>query len=284
MRNLLQSLVLAVAVFVVAGLLTSSWVAGIAPALLAGGVLYFVLARRSFKAFEAIVTEAMGILAGAQSNPAKIDEAKALLHTALPLGRDQFLITEQVHGQLGQLAYSQNRLDEAREHLSKAWSRDWASQCTLAALDHRQKKSADGLARLEKASGAGSDQAIFWAVYAWVAKDSGDEKKALEVLDRGLSSKAGSAPLKAWQEALANKRTVDLLAFGPQWFQFFPEHVQRLSRAQQIQLMQAAGQPVPPQAERPAAPQPQAPGPNRAQRRASEQGRAPTPTIPHPRR
>ncbi len=276
MRNLLQSLVLAVAVCVVAGLLTSSWVAGIAPALLAGGVLYFVLARRSFKAFEAIVTEAMGVLAGAQSNPAKIDEAKALLQTALPLGRDQFLITEQVHGQLG--------LDEAREHLSKAWSRDWASQCTLAALDHRQKKSADGLARLEKASGAGADQAIFWAVYAWVAKDSGDEKKALEVLSRGLTGKAASAPLKAWQEALANKRTVDLLAFGPQWFQFFPEHVQRLSRAQQIQLMQAAGQPVPPQAERPAAPQPQAPGPNRAQRRASEQGRAPTPTIPHPRR
>jgi hypothetical protein len=78
MRNLLQSLVLAAAIFVVAGLLTSSWVAGIAPALLAGGVLYFVLARRSFKAFEAIVTEAMGLLAGAQANPAKIDVVLAV--------------------------------------------------------------------------------------------------------------------------------------------------------------------------------------------------------------
>ena len=286
MRNLLQSLFLAVVVFVVAGLLTDAWVAGIAPAVLAGGILYFVLARRSFKAFEAIVQQAMGMLAGAQADPSRIDAAKELLRSALPLGRDQFLIAEQVNGQLGQLAYSQNRLDEARTHLRLAWSRDWASQCTLAALEHRQKNSADALVRLEKASGAGSDQAIFWAVYAWIAKESGDDKRALTVLSRGVEGAKGAPALKAWQEALANNRGLDLLAFGPQWFQFFPDHVQRLSRAQQIQLMQAAGQPVPPQADRPAAGSPQPPAPNRAQRRAADQGRtAPaTPTLPHPRR
>lgn len=286
MRNLLQSIILAVALFVVAGLLTSSWAAGLAPALLGGGVLYFVLARRSYRAFEAIVQRAMGELAGAQADPSRIEAAKELLRSALPLGRDQFLITEQVHGQLGQLAYSQNRLDEAREHLSKAWSRDWASQCTLAALDHRQKKSEDALARLEKASGPGSDQAIFWGVYAWIAKETGDDKRALTLLGRGVEGAKGAPALKAWQEALANNRALDLLAFGPQWFQFFPEHVQRLSRAQQIQLMQAAGQPVPPQAERAPASMPQPPAPNRAQRRAAEQGRqAPSsPSLPHPRR
>lgn len=283
MRNLVQALFLALVLYLVASFLTGSWVAGIIPGLIGGGILYFVLARRSFKAFEAIANEAMGQLQSAQGDPAQLEVAKATLRGALALGKDQFLITEQVYGQLGQLAYSQGRNDEAREHLNKAWSRDWMSQCTLAALDHRQKKAADALARLEKAKGAADSQAIYWAIYAFIAKDSGDSKTALAVLGEGIEKANGSVNLKAWQEALANQRNLDLMTFAPQWFQFFPEHVQRLNREQQVLLLQSAGQPVPPHLQRPAPKAPTAPSPNRAARRAAESGRA-SPTIPHPRR
>jgi tetratricopeptide (TPR) repeat protein len=283
MRNLVQSLFLALVVYLVASLLTGSWLAGIAPALIGGGILYFVLARRSFKAFEAIANEAMAQLQTAQGDPSQVERAKETLRGALALGKDQFLITEQVNGQLGQLAYSEGRNDEARGHLEKAWSRDWMSQCTLAALDYRQKKAPEALARLEKAKSGGDAQAIFWAVYAFIAKDSGDAKLALTVLGQGVEKAGGSAALKGWQEALANQRSLDLMAFAPQWFQFFPEHVQRLTREQQILLLQAAGQPVPPQLQRPAPSAPAAPSPNRAARRAAESGK-PAPSIPHPRR
>lgn len=284
MRNLVQALFLALVLYVLTSLLSGSWLAGILPGLIGGGVLYFVLARRSFKAFEAIANEAMAQLQAGQGDPAQVERAKDTLRRALALGKDQFLITEQVNGQLGQLAYSQGRHDEARAHLELAWSRDWMSQCTLAALDHRQKKAAEALARLEKAKSGGDGQAIFWAVYAFIAKDSGDTKRALTVLGEGVEKVNGAANLKAWHEALANQRSLDLMAFAPQWFQFFPEHVQRLSREQQIQLLQSAGQAVPPHLQRPAPTAPAAPGPNRAARRAAESGSKPAPAIPHPRR
>jgi hypothetical protein len=280
MRNLLYSLGLVALVYVLASVLSGSWLAGAIPGLIAGSVLYFVLARRSFKQFETLATGAMATLQGAQQDPSRVDAAKTLLLDGLALGKDQFLIAEQIHGQVGQLAYMQGRNIEAREHLSQAWSRDWMSMTVLSALDHREGKSTDALARMEKAKAGGSGQALYWGVRAWIAKDSGDSRLALALLAEGLEQNKSSAPLTTWRDALANAKDLDLMAFGAQWFQFFPDHAQRLRPDQQMRLMQEMGQTPP---TRPAANLPPEPQPNRAARRAKGKTE-PGPQLPHPRR
>jgi hypothetical protein len=288
MYNLLISLGVGAALYLVTALVAGSWVAGILPALIAAAVAYFLLARRTFKQFEAAATAAVSKLQQVQQNAQIIEEVKADLAAALPLGQWQFLIAEQVHGQIGQLAYMQANMrqsadhSEARGHLQKAWSRDWMSQLTLAVIEHRAKESAAALGRYDKAKGAGGGQAIFWAVFAFIARDSGDTDRALVILNEGLQKMPKNEPLTAWRAALANGKDLDLMAFGQPWFQFFPNHFTRLSPAQQQALM---GGQLPP---RPAAangPPPGAPPPNRAQRRHGDKpAPAPGPKFPHPRR
>src|SRR5687768_15299405 len=101
MYNTLIALGAALVAYVL-GYLVAGWAAGFIPALLALVVVWAVLARRSGKQLEAIFLRAMAAL-----QAGKFDEGRAILETALPLGKWQILVTEQVHGQIGAVDYLQ---------------------------------------------------------------------------------------------------------------------------------------------------------------------------------
>ena len=96
---------------------------------------------------------------------------------------------------------------------------------------------------------------------------------ALKVLNDGLDKNKDHAGLKAFRDAVANNQALPIQAFSPQWFQFFPMHIQKLPYAEQMKLMGA-----------------NAPELSRAQRRAMKRGAEPQQqskgkyNIPHPRR
>jgi tetratricopeptide (TPR) repeat protein len=279
MYNLLYSLGIAVVLYVLTSLVADDWVAGILPALLGLGVGYFVLARRTFKKFEKIATGAVAELQTVQSDPSALERAKAQLKSALPLAKWQFLIEQQIHGQLGQLCYmgdtmrQQRDHSEARAHLEKAWSRDWTSQLTLAVIEYKAGDKDQALKRLDDAQSSGSGQIIYWGVWAWMAHERKQTDKALKVLADAIKKHEKAEALIGMRDAIANKRTVDVTLFGQTWFQFFPEHFQKLPPAKQMELMGA-----------------NAPQMNRAQRRAMKRGKggvqqpANGPMRPHPRR
>lgn len=278
MYNLLISLAIAAACYAL-GAIVSGAVAGILPAVLGLTVSYFVLARRTYKQVETIAQSAMGLLQNAQQDPSAIDKAMGIIEGALSLGKWQFLVESQLHGQLGQLAFMKANMKQskdrskAKDHLTRSWSRDWLSQTILAVVLFEEGQKDQALERLEGARSGGSNQALFWAVYAWIAKASDKSDVALKVLSDGLDKNKDHAGLVAFRDAAANNAAMPIEVFSPQWFQFFPMHIQKLPYQEQMKLMGA-----------------NAPEMSRAQRRAMKRGAEPQQqkkgkyNIPHPRR
>ena len=218
------------------GFFAAGWAAGFIPALLAFGGVWFVLARRSMKQVEALFATAMATL-----QAGKIDEARTILEGGMGLAKWQILVGEQIHSQLGQLDYLQGvghhvqkqygqskaRFESAKAHLEKSWSRDWRARATLGAIHHREGKTDEAVAVLEKASSAGSGEALFWGLYAFVLNEAKRRDEALKVLGRGLEANKGNTPLGELQAALANKKRPDMKVLGEPWFQLFPEDIPR---------------------------------------------------------
>ena len=234
----------AAAVAYALGVTVAGWWVGFIPGLLALVAVWIVLARRTGRQVEAIMKRAMEQL---QAN--KADEARATMESALPLGKWQILVSEQVHSQLGSLDYLQAvgmhvqkqttaakaKFAAARAHLEKSWSRDWRARAVLAAIHHREGRPDEAAAVLEKASGAGKGETLFWGLYVYVLNEAKKRDEALKVVGRGLEANKDSKALLALQEALSNKKRPDMKVLGESWYQFFPEDIPR------EQLMQMQG-------------------------------------------
>ena len=220
MYNLLIALGVSLLAFSL-GALTGEWYYGIAPALLVGLPLYFVLMRRTGKQVEAIMATAVS-----QLQTGRVKEAKATIESARPLGRWQFLIEAQIDGQLGTLEYMQRNWKAARPLLEKAWARNWQAMAMLAVLDHKDKKLDAGLARMEKAELLAKKEPLFWGIQAYLLLKAKRTEDAQRKVAEGLESVEATKPLKELQTAVANDkmRRFDWgKTFGQGWYQFFPD-------------------------------------------------------------
>lgn len=225
MYNLLISLGIATVLFVLGWVVAGTWVAGFVPAILGLGIAYFLLARRSGKQLEALLKRAM-----VEFEQGRVERGRAIVEEGFALGKWQFLVKEQLHAQLGALAYMQRDFKTARTHLEQAWSRHWQSQAMLAALEHRDGEHEAALARMDKAKGAGGKDAVFWALWVWYAYSAKDKDKALKVVNQGLDQVKDSPGLKALADVIRNDKRLKtniFRAFQPAWYQYFPEHMPR---------------------------------------------------------
>jgi tetratricopeptide (TPR) repeat protein len=252
MYNVAISFGAAVAGYVL-GWLVAGWLAGFIPAILAFAAVFILLGRRTMQQVEAVAREAM-----ADMQAGRADAAKQRLLAAIPLGRWQFLVAEQLYGQVGMIDYMQAvglkmqrqltpaaaRLAEARSHLEKSWTRDWRARAALAIVHHREGRVDDAVKVFEGASGGGAAEPMFWGLWAHVLNEAKRRDEALKVVGRGLEQNKGSAPLVEVQEALSNrKRPAFKKAFGEAWFQYFPDD---MSQEELIAMHTAAtGKPPP---------------------------------------
>lgn len=251
MYNLLIAGGAAVVGYLLGFFVGGSWIVGFLPSLLAFGLTWFFLARRTGKQVEALFQRAMGVL-----QAGKIDEARAVLESGMPLAKWQILVKEQIHSQIGSIDYLQavghhlqkqhgaakTRFTTAQEHLEKSWSRDWRARATLAVIHHRLGKPDDAVKVLEAASGAGSSEPLFWGIYTHILNEAKRRDEALKVLGRGIEANKDNKPLKELQEALANKRRPDMKVMGEPWFQMFPEDIPR-ERLMEMQGIKAQPRP-----------------------------------------
>ena len=222
MYNLLISLGFASIAFLL-GLAGGQWYYGFAPALIVFPIVYFFLARRTGKQVETIMAKAMNEL-----QTQRIDAAKATIQSALPLGRWQFLVGQQIWAQLGALEYVQRNPKGARVALEKAWSRNWQAQAMLGVLDAKKGEHAAGIKRLEKARLLARKEPVYWGVLTWLHLRNKDPDKAMAAVKEGIDLTDGSKPLKELDVAIANDRVKRFKwdkAFGQSWYQFFPEQM-----------------------------------------------------------
>lgn len=248
MYNLLISIGVAAALFVVGWVVAGTVIAGVIPAIIGLGVAYFLLARRSGKQLQAIMNRAMAefsALQGVQPPRTmseanrlrqlqldKIKKGRAILEEGFALAPWQFLVKKQIHAQIGAIDYMQMEWEPAREQLLQAWSRNWQAMAMLACIDHREKKHDAALQRMEETKGSGKKDPLFWGIYAWLALKAGKRDVAIKVANEGLQTNESSDALKAMAGALANKKPVKVTGFEPGWFQFFPEQSPQYRDAQ----------------------------------------------------
>lgn len=271
MYNSLIALGAAVVAFAL-GFWAAGWIAGILPALLAFGVVWALLARRTGRQVQALQPKIME----AMQNQ-RFDEARAIVQGAMELGKWQFLVREQLEMMLGNFDYlegamakmqrqitaSQQHLAAARGHFEQACPKGWRGQllgwqgrAMLACVLHRQGDNAGALEQLKTASMAqgalaGKPDPIFWGLYAWMLNEQHKRDEALQVVGKGLVDHPKAKGLLEMQEAFTNRKRPSMLVWGEAWYQFFPEamaedpKIIELARAQQAR-QQPGGGPRPP--------------------------------------
>jgi tetratricopeptide (TPR) repeat protein len=211
----LGALLVTLGAFLAGGL--SIW-AALLPAIIAFGVAYFFLARRSLRQFEAIMLEAQKDLTAK-----RIEPGLAKMKEAFPLAKWQFLIESQVHAQIGMVLYMLQRFDEALPHLEKSFIRLGQARAMLGALQFK-RKNYDAMTQVfEEAVRSNKKDGFLWSIYAWCLDKSDQREKALGVLGRALAENPDDEKLKANQLALQNKERLRMKAYGTEWWAFHLE-------------------------------------------------------------
>ena len=195
------------------------WVGSILPGLLALGVAYFVLARRSWKQLEALMGTVQKELMAQ-----KFDRALQTLQGGFALAPWQFLVASQIHSQIGVLRYVRQDFAAAQPHLEKSFSRHGIARAMLA-VTHYRKKDLEKMRKIfDEAAKDNKKEGLIFAAWAWIEEKEGRHDEAIAVLARGLKSNPGDEKLKAAAQTLQNDKRLKLgKLYGEQWFQFHLE-------------------------------------------------------------
>jgi tetratricopeptide (TPR) repeat protein len=220
MYNLLISLAVGLAVTLAIGFGTNvGWVGSVLPGLLSLGVAYFVLARRSWKQLEAVMGTVQKELMAQ-----KFDRALQTLQGGFALAPWQFLVSAQLHSQIGVLRYVRQDFAGAQPHLEKSFSRHGIARAMLA-VTHYRKKDLEKMRKVfDDAAKDNKKEGLVFAAWAWIEEKEGNHDRAIAVLARGLKANPGDEKLKAAAQTLQNDKRLKLgKLYGEQWFQFHLE-------------------------------------------------------------
>ena len=196
-----------------------TWYAPIPPALLAGGLTFYLLVRWRTNRVQAEMQQLPALLQNRQ-----LDQAEALLDGIVARhARWVLLLENQIAVQKGMLRYAQMKWDEARPLLQKGQWQNWQAHTALGAIAWRQDAPDTAWTHLDKAESAGGKEPMPYLVHAVLAVRSGDRERALRALARGLDKNPDAKPLKALRKRIANKKRIDVKQLPQTWYHFFPE-------------------------------------------------------------
>ena len=223
MINLLLSLAAGIAVVVLVKLFGFGLLAGIIPGTIVFLGILVVLGRRSFTQLQAVVQGVQAELSTMTSNKkeqiAKADKAVKMLEAALPLGRWQFLVEGEIHGQIGMIKHLFKDYDGALASFKKASGRNYFAKAMQAAIYFQKKDYGSMQESFEAAVKHGNKESLMWAAYAWCLIQNKQDDKALRVLSRGVEANPSDEKLKKALSALQNDKRLKMSPWEPMWWQ-----------------------------------------------------------------
>ncbi|PJB31471.1 MAG: hypothetical protein CO109_09805, partial [Deltaproteobacteria bacterium CG_4_9_14_3_um_filter_65_9] len=187
----MYNLFIAIAAMIVAYVLTgfalggggfNPWY-GTIPGLAALIGVYLLLARRTYQQVEAVMNLAQVELmklqqtiqraaaSGKAPTPTQLnegaDKAISIMKRGLAYARWQFLVEQQINGNIGILLYSSRRMEDAVPFLKTSFYKNWIAQAMLACI-HFKRREYDAMEEVfEKAVKANEKESLLWATYAW---------------------------------------------------------------------------------------------------------------------
>lgn len=223
MINLLLSLGAGAVVAVVIKLAGFSVMAGVIPGTLVMAGLYVVLGRRTFMQLQVVMQQVQAELSSMSPNKkeqqVKADKAIKLLEGALALGRWQFLIEGEIHGQIGMIKYLFKDYEGAMASFLKTGPRNYFARAMQAAVLFQRKDFGGMEKSFEDAVKHGKKEGLMWAAYAWCLLQNKQSDKALKVLARGVEANPSDEKLKTALTAVQNDKRLKMKAWEPMWWQ-----------------------------------------------------------------
>ena len=223
MFNLLISLAVGFAVTFGIKAAGFSLVAGIIPATIAILATMFLLGRRVFNKLQAVNAQVQSELSTLSGNPkehkAKVEKVVKMLEAALSLGKWQFMVEQEIWGQIGIIRYVFKDLPGAEAAFAKSSDRNYLAKAMQAALHYQRKENDKAIAAFESAVKAGKKAGLVWAAYAWVLMQNKEKDKAIAVLARAVEANPSDEKLKGALTALQNDKKLKMKAWEPEWWQ-----------------------------------------------------------------
>lgn len=223
MINLGLSLAAGFAVAIIVKLFGFSLVAGIIPGTVAFLALLVVLGRRTFTQLQAVVqavqAELSSMTANKKEQQAKSEKAIKMLEAALPLGKWQFLVEPEIHGQIGMIKHLFRDFDGALASFQKASQRNYFAKAMQGAIYFMKKDFPSMQKAFEDAVKHGNKESLMWAAYAWCLIQNKQNDEALRVLSRGVEQNPSDEKLKKALTALQNDKRLKMSPWEPMWWQ-----------------------------------------------------------------
>ncbi len=191
------------------------WWGALFPFVLAFGVVYFLLARRTLAQLETLYRDAQ-----AEIMAKRIPSGIAKIESGFELAKWQFFVKPQVHAQLGSLLYMLEKYDEARPHLEKSFARIGQARAMYAALLFREKNDAKMIEVFEDALKYTKNDGLLWSTYAWCLHERGQTAKAMDVLGRATKENPSDQKLKDNQLSLQNEKGLKMNPYGMEWWAY----------------------------------------------------------------
>ena len=223
MINLLLSLAAGIAVVILVKVFGFSLLAGIIPGTVVFLAILVVLGRRSFTQLQAVVQAVQAELSSMTPNKkeqaAKADKAIKMLEAALPLGKWQFLVEGEIHGQIGMIKHLFKDSDGALAAFKKASGRNYFAKAMQAAIYFQKKDYPAMQESFEAAVKHGNKEGLMWAAYAWCLIQNKQDDQALRVLSRAVEANPSDEKLKKALSALQNDKRLKMSPWEPMWWQ-----------------------------------------------------------------
>lgn len=201
------------------------WVAVLVPATLAFAGAFVVLGRRTMLRVQALFTSAQEELQSINPNAKelekknRVDRVVKLLESGLQYSRWQFLVEQEIHGQIGIIKYLFRDHEGAKASLTKANPRNYLAHAMLGALAYQAKDYPRSGGHFENAIKFGKKEGLMYAAYAWCLMQQKERDKAIAVLGRGVAANPSDEKLKGALTALQNDKKLKMSPWEPMWWQ-----------------------------------------------------------------
>jgi tetratricopeptide (TPR) repeat protein len=204
----------------------------IVPAVFGTLLIYYGLARHTFKKVEAIFSLASGAL---QTQPPRFALAIQTMESAYVLSRRQIGIRSQVDAQIGVVYFLQKEFSKALPYLQRALGfGHWMSSAMLAVIYYKKKKHEDMLKTLDIVTKRGKKDSLAWNLHAYLLCQVGKRDEAQTLLVRALKKSKDDPKIKEALLALQNGKKIKMRAYSERWYQF---HLERPPVQHQQQMM-----------------------------------------------
>ena len=218
MRNIIITILTAVAVTVVLGILTNWWFASLM-GLIAAAVVFIILMRSASKELEVLNEKAQKALYSQN-----FDRSLRIYESGLALGKKSPFITGQIYGMIGMIHYMRKDSEKAKPALIKSSTMNWAAKGMLAVIYMNEKNYEEMEKALKVVVTAGKKDGLAWGLYAFCMEKLNRKEEALKILEEGNKKlKEADERIKSNILELRNNRKMRMKVFGDNWYQFMLE-------------------------------------------------------------